>query len=228
MLSLAAASVLAYKTEQLTVPRGNACRPWSKDMCPSEGERFKDISEKMSYIGLFLSPAGKWACEHNDFCGVDYWKRGGACEQMDCAARAAEDREGFCAKRMNGCAKTCGCSLGSNASNVEVLVPDGHGDGKAAPLVLWLHGYTGAANWMSSMWKLEKIVDDEKGGGGGVIVAAPNGGVDDMGYPYWDAGSAFHGRFADELHDSQQARRQGATSREPSQGRGREATWETR
>ena len=201
---LTACATTGYTSERLTVPRDNACRPWSKDMCPSEGERFNAISEKMSYIGLFLSPAGKWACEHNDFCGFDFWKRGGACEQMDCAARAVEDRGAFCAKRMNGCAKTCGCSLGNTSSSVEVLVPDGHG-AEAAPLVLWLHGYTGQANWMSSMWKLEKIVDgggEPGGGGGGVLVAAPNGGLDDMGFPYWDAASAFHGRFADTAHDS--------------------------
>ena len=146
--------------------------------------------QALSTVGLFLSPAGQWACEDNDYCGARFWQSGGACARMDCAARRAAD-PGFCAKRFNGCARTCGCARGGASHRVSALVPDGHrrGDTQAA-LVLWLHGYTGEAAWARAMWKLDRLVDAHN-----VIVAAPNGAVDDMGFPYWDGGSSFHGIF---------------------------------
>ena len=147
-------------------------------------------TQALSTVGLFLSPAGQWACKDNDYCGPRFWQSGGACARMDCAARRAAD-PGFCAKRFNGCARTCGCDRGGAAHRVSALVPDGHqrGDAQTA-LVLWLHGYTGEAAWARGMWKLDRLVDAHN-----VIVAAPNGAVDDMGFPHWDGGSSFHGIF---------------------------------
>merc|ERR1740117_43371 len=197
MLTLGAAAY-GLESERITVQRASACRSFSVNACPAHEDYMKETTESLSHIGLFLSPAGKWACENNDYCGLSYWKRSNACESMNCTAKVTEGGD-FCSKRMNGCTKECDCDLGGLASAVDVMLPaavpaadnattiktTGHDEtallaarpaNEKRPLVLWLHGYTGQSNWASSMWKLDLIVDQ----GEGVIVAAPNGGLDDV------------------------------------------------
>ena len=230
------------ETEQLVVPR-DACQSYSVDMCPGASMSYSVYTYYLSFIGLFLNEAGKWACDHNDYCGNAYWGRGGACMQMSCAAHVEENRTEFCSKRMTGCSRSCGCALGGEGGRVTMYVPPPQTataqlaaeggtpaaapseeklpvttaaassaaeaatppppyKGKQRPLFLWLHGYTGEANWAMApgQWGVDRLVDRE-----GWLVASPEGGLDDVGFPYWDSGSTFHGLFADPNHSSEQA-----------------------
>lgn len=216
LLALLAATASAMREEMLTVER-DACTPYSADMCPAASEKYSEVSHLLSYIGLFASPTGQWACENNDYCGYGYWSRGGDCERMDCARRIRDD-PGFCSKRMTGCSKSCGCDLGGTADKVALMVPDGLRELSApgaaparpdelSPLIIWLHGYTGQGDWVKKMWKLDSgsrpgthFVDEKR-----VLIASPNGALDDLGFPFWNSGSAYHGRFVDRRMDSQQA-----------------------
>jgi len=216
LLALLAATASAMREETLTVER-EACTPYSADMCPAAAAKYSEVSHQLSYIGLFASPAGQWACEKNDYCGYNYWSRNGDCGRMDCARRMRDDPD-FCSKRMTGCSKSCGCDLGGTADKVALMVPDGLRDLSApgaaparpdelSPLIIWLHGYTGQGDWVKKMWKLDSgskkgthYVDEKR-----VLIASPNGALDDLGFPYWNSGSAYHGRFVDRRMDSQQA-----------------------
>jgi polyhydroxybutyrate depolymerase len=79
---------------------------------------------------------------------------------------------------------------------VEVLVPDSYDPSVPAPLLLLLHGYTATGELQSAYFGLEAPALER-----GMLYAHPDGTIDPMGNPFWNATDAccdFYGSGVDD------------------------------